>query len=111
MHSENDMEEEDKHKSSSFSSVKAGSQTEEIHLSNVVKLPLNTSNLPLPPTFAIPSTVQPSNSNTSNIEEIQRQKMLQIISQNTFMLNNVLAQQEVNKQRLRHCMENLKFFR
>jgi len=111
MHSEIDIEEEDKHKSASFSSMKAGSQTEEINMSNVIKLPGNTGNVSLPPALAMPSTGQAPNANNTNIEEIQRQRILQIVSQNTFMLNNVLAQQEVNKQRLRHCMENLKVFR
>jgi len=111
MHSENDMEEEDKHKFSSFSSAKANYQTEELNLSNVVKFSGNQGNFPLPLPFGNASNIQQKDQNTINLEEMQRQKILQIVSQNTFMLNNVLAQQEVNRQRLRHCMENLKIFK
>jgi len=113
MHSENDMEEEEKHKIHIPITNKSNMNLEEINLSNIVKLssPNNSLGFQLPlGSSNNPQNLQPENIGPS-VEEMQRARILQIVSQNTFMLNTVLAQQEKSKLRLRQCMDEIKAFK
>lgn len=113
MHSENDIDEDEKHKIHIPITNKTNMNIEEINLSNVVKLsgPSSTLGFQLPSGSSHPPQTQPPENSGPSFEEMQRARILQIVSQNTFMLNTVLAQQEKSKLRLRQCMEEIKAFK
>ncbi len=113
MHSENDIDEDEKHKIHIPITNKTNMNIEEINLSNVVKLagPSSTLGFQLPTGSSLPPQAQAPDNSGPSFEEVQRARILQIVSQNTFMLNTVLAQQEKSKLRLRQCMEEIKAFK
>jgi len=94
-------------------SVKDSSQTDSTSLSNTVKLnPSKPSveTFPLPTSTSEKITTKTASSGPNNleIEEVQRQKILNMITFNTVMLNNIMSQQKNYQKSLYACIENFK---
>ena len=91
-------------------------EAENSNLSNTVKtssIKPTTEPLPLPKSTAeplIPKVMSPTPS-TSEIEEIQRQKMLNMITYNTILLNSVMSQQKICQKTLFDCIEGFKIIK
>jgi hypothetical protein len=96
--------------------IKEYSQSENNNLSNAVKMNPQKQNLE---SFPIPlSTTEMVNAKNANtlqnypeVEEVQRQKILNIITYNTLMLNNIMNQQKNYQRTLFNCIETFKNFK
>jgi hypothetical protein len=96
--------------------IKEYSQSENNNLSNAVKVNPQKQNLesfPIPISTA--EMVSGKNVNTlpnyPEVEEAQRQKILNIITYNTLMLNNIMNQQKNYQRTLFNCIETFKNFK
>lgn len=96
--------------------LKESNQTENSNLSGIVKMNKQkqiTDPLPLPNIQgdnAGVKTVNPANNNME-IEDAQRQKILNMITYNTLMLNTVMTQQKNCQRTAMNCIESLKILK
>ena len=96
--------------------MKDGSQPEPTTLSNAVKIapsskPLENFPLPSPIGEKIIAKTPSSGHSNFEVEEVQRQKILNMITFNTVMLNNIMSQQKNYQKSLCACIENFKSFK
>jgi len=113
---ERDSDEHNKHTIHIPTPMKDGPQTETTSLSNAVKIvPFSkpVENFPLPSNVSEKVTTKTTSSGVSNfeVEEVQRQKILNMITFNTVMLNNIMSQQKNYQKSLCACIENFKSFK
>ncbi len=97
-------------------SAKEGSQVDSTSLSHPVKVnPSKPSveTFPLPNSASEKITTKTASPGTNNfeIEEVQRQKILNMITFNTVMLNNIMSQQKNYQKSLYTCIENFKILK
>ena len=82
-------------------------------MSNTIKVAsvqTGSEALPLPKSGnepLIPKAMSPT-TNTMEIEEIQRQKILNMLSYNTILLNSVMSQQRISQKTLTDCIEGFR---
>lgn len=116
VHSPERDSEEHKHMIHIPTPIKDQNQQEASNLSNTVKV--NPQKQP-GETFPLPNNLpEPLNSkntsaasNYSEIEEMQRQKILHMITYNTIMLNSIMSQQKNSQRTLFTCIEAFKNFK
>jgi len=113
---ERDSDEHNKHAIHIPTAMKDGSQPETTLLSNAVKIVPSSKcveSFPLPSNVPEKVATQTISCGSSNfeIEEVQRQKILNMITFNTVMLNNIMSQQKNYQKSLCACIENFKCFK